>query len=70
MPRVAVVTDSTASLPSTMYEQYQIDIVPYCAHQRQALRDTVDVTTGELCDYLNKLAGRCGVAHNGVSRAG
>ncbi|HHX43696.1 MAG TPA: DegV family protein [Chloroflexi bacterium] len=56
MPRVAVVTDSTASLPSTMYEQYQIDIVPYYVHIKgKALRDTVDVTTGELCDYLTSL---------------
>lgn len=53
MPRVAIVTDSTASLPGPMYDTYQIAKVPYYVHvEGRALRDTVDVSTAEFCAYL------------------
>ncbi len=56
MSRVAIVTDSTASLPGPMYEQYQIAKVPYYVHVAdQVLRDTVDVSTAEFCEYLSGL---------------
>jgi len=39
-----------------MYEQYQIVKVPYYVHvEGKALRDTVDVSTDELCRYLIRL---------------
>lgn len=53
MSRVAIVTDSTASLPAPMYDEYQIAKVPYYVHiEDKALRDTVDVSSAEFCDYL------------------
>ncbi len=56
MSRVAIITDSTASLPGPMYEQYQIAKVPYYVHvEDKALRDTVDVSTAEFCEYLTGL---------------
>lgn len=56
MSRVAVVTDSTASLPAPMYGQYSIAMVPYYVHiEGRALRDTVDLTTEAFCEYLTSL---------------
>ena len=53
MPRVVIITDSTASLPAPMYDEYQIAKVPYYVHiEDRTLRDTVDVTTSEFCEYL------------------
>jgi len=56
MANVAVITDSTTSLPLEMYEQYGITMVPYYIHlQGQTLRDMVDITPQELCDYMQSL---------------
>jgi DegV family protein with EDD domain len=42
MPKVAIVTDSTASIPESMMETLRIHWVPYYIHRgRQALRDLV-----------------------------
>lgn len=56
LSRVTIVTDSTASIPAPMYEQYQIVKVPYYVHvEDKVLRDTVDVSTDEFCRYLSEL---------------
>lgn len=56
MSRVAIITDSTASLPRPMYDQYDITKVPYYVHvDDKVLRDTVDVSTAEFCEYLTGL---------------
>ena len=56
MPQVAVVTDSTASLPERMYERYHILMVPYYIHfgDRMA-RDMVDIKQEEFNAYLSGL---------------
>lgn len=42
MPRVAIVTDSTASIPETLIESLKIHWVPYYIHRgREVLRDLV-----------------------------
>lgn len=56
MSHVAVVTDSTASLPAEMYDRYQITMVPYYVHfPDRAARDLVDIKPQEFCAYLAAL---------------
>lgn len=56
MSHVAVVTDSTASLPAEMYDRYQIIMVPYYVHfPDRAARDLVDIQPQEFCAYLTSL---------------
>lgn len=53
MSQVAVVTDSTASLPERMCERYQILMVPYCVHLGgRVARDMVDIKQEEFNVYL------------------
>ena len=53
MSQVAVVTDSTASLPERMYERYQILMVPYYVHLGgRVARDMVDIKQEEFNVYL------------------
>lgn len=53
MPRVAVVTDSCASLPERAYDEYGIVMVPYYVHiGKTAYRDLVDITTDEFLDRM------------------
>jgi DegV family protein with EDD domain len=54
---VAVITDSTASLPEDLYERHGILKVPYYVHIGQrALRDTVDISAADLATYMLGLA--------------
>lgn len=47
-PKVAIVTDSTASLPREIVEQYNIGIVPISLYfQGKVYRDWVDITPNE-----------------------
>ncbi|HHX65374.1 MAG TPA: DegV family protein [Chloroflexi bacterium] len=56
MAQVAVVTDSTASLPLEMYERYQISMVPYYIHyDGRAARDMVDVMPVPFGEYMRGL---------------
>ncbi|MHB1293605.1 MAG: DegV family protein [Anaerolineae bacterium] len=56
MAQVAVITDSTASLPPTLYEQLGIGMVPYYLHYGgQVLRDLVDIGPEEFNRYLANL---------------
>lgn len=55
MSRVAVITDSCASLPDGFYEKYGIAMVPYYVHVgKQSFRDLVDITREEFLDQLRK----------------
>ncbi|MHB0856925.1 MAG: DegV family protein [Anaerolineae bacterium] len=56
MSQVAVVTDSTASLPLPLYDQFAIGMVPYYLHYGgRVLRDMVDIGPDEFCRYLAEL---------------
>ncbi len=56
MARVAVVTDSVASLPEGAAAEYGIIVVPYYVHvQGQALRDGVDIGPQAFAEYLASL---------------
>ena len=53
MSQVVVVTDSTASLPEAVYEQYGMLMVPYHLHfPDRTARDLVDTTSQEMSRYL------------------
>ncbi len=53
MPIVAVITDSTASLPEELYKQHTIGKVPYYVHiGERTLRDTVDIQADGLAAYM------------------
>jgi DegV family protein with EDD domain len=53
---VAVITDSTASLPEDLYARYQITMVPYYVHYGdRAARDMVDIKPPEFNPYLQSL---------------
>lgn len=53
MSTVAVITDSTSSLPEELYELYAIGKVPYYVHVGEdALRDTVDIQADGLATYM------------------
>jgi len=55
MTKVAVITDTCASLPDDFYEQYDIARVPYYVHiGTKAFRDLIDITRDELLDYMRK----------------
>jgi len=54
--QVAVISDSTASLPERMYERYQILMVPYYLHfEDRTARDMVDIKQEEFNAYLSQL---------------
>ncbi|MBC7254919.1 MAG: DegV family protein [Chloroflexi bacterium] len=56
MARVAVITDSVASLPEGLIAEYGLIVVPYYVHvQGQALRDGVDIGTQAFAEYLLSL---------------
>ncbi|MFH1085702.1 MAG: DegV family protein [Chloroflexota bacterium] len=56
MARIAVVTDSTASLPPEMYERYGIFMVPYYVHvEGRSHRDMVDLLPEAFNRYLSEL---------------
>jgi len=51
--QVAIITDSTASLPERMYKRYQILMVPYYIHfANRVARDLVDIKQEEFNTYL------------------
>lgn len=53
---VAIVTDSTASLPEEVYSRYRIHMVPYYVHYGdRAARDVVDIKPAEFNAYLQSL---------------
>jgi len=53
MSRVAVITDSCASLPDEFYEKYDIAMVPYYVHiGNRSVRDLVDMTREEFLQHL------------------
>ena len=56
MSKVAVVTDSTASIPPELIEQYGIEIVPLLLHaDNKTYRDTIDIKTpAELFQLVEK----------------
>lgn len=57
MPRVAIVTDSTASLPEEMCERHHISIVPYYVQiGGQSFRDGVDISPAEINAHMEQLA--------------
>lgn len=55
MSKVAVITDTCASLPDDFYEKYDIARVPYYVHiGTKAFRDLIDITREEFLDYMRK----------------
>jgi DegV family protein with EDD domain len=53
MPKVAVITDSCASLPDAFYEKYDIALVPYYVHVgKQEYRDLVDISRQEILEHV------------------
>ena len=59
MSGVVVITDSTASLPPTLYEQYGMIMVPYYVHfSDHTARDLVDIQGAAFCRYLAELSER------------
>jgi DegV family protein with EDD domain len=53
MPRVAIITDSCASLPDGALQQFDITMIPYYIHIGQrSLRDLVDQTQEQFLEYL------------------
>lgn len=57
MLQVAVITDSTASLPEEMYARYRITVVPYYVHfAGRVARDMLDVKPAEFSTYLMTLS--------------
>ncbi|MBG7610039.1 MAG: DegV family protein [Anaerolineae bacterium] len=55
MPKVAIVTDSTAYLPSDIIEQYQISVVPQVLiWDGETLRDGIDIKADEFYVRLAK----------------
>lgn len=53
MPRVAIVTDSTASIPENLIENLEIHWVPYYIHKGQeAWRDLVTITRKNFYEWL------------------
>jgi len=59
MSQVAVITDSTASLPEEMYARFRITMVPYYVHfLGRAARDMVDIKPPEFNAYLSGLSAK------------
>jgi DegV family protein with EDD domain len=55
MPKVAVITDSCASLPDDFYGRYSIRMVPYFVHVgKQAYRDLVDISREEFLELVRR----------------
>jgi DegV family protein with EDD domain len=53
MSQVAIVTDSTSSLPVEMYDRYNIAMVPYYVHfDDRVARDMVDIQPAEFGTYM------------------
>jgi len=53
MMTVGVITDSCASIPESLIEEYNIEVVPYFIHVgKKALRDLVDVHRREFFEWL------------------
>lgn len=53
MPKVAIVTDSTACIPESILEDLDIHWLPYYIHRgKEALRDLVTITPKEFYDWL------------------
>lgn len=62
MSRVAIVTDSTASLPPEMYERYRISVVPYYLQvDGEGFRDGVDISPAEINAHMKGLSNEDGV---------
>jgi len=56
MSRIAVVTDSTADLPSTLVERYKIHVMPLSIFfGQEVLRDNVDITPQEFYERLSQV---------------
>lgn len=54
MPNVAIVTDSTVSIPSGMLEKLKIHVVPYYIHRGgEALRDLVTIQRQAFYEWLS-----------------
>ncbi|MFO7917876.1 MAG: DegV family protein [Anaerolineae bacterium] len=57
MSGVAIVTDSTASLPREMYGRYHISVVPYYLQiGGQSFRDGVDISPAEINAHMEQLS--------------
>ncbi len=56
MKKVAIVTDSTASIPKELMKQYGIEVVPLLLHvDNKTYRDTIDIKTpAELFQLVDK----------------
>jgi len=55
MSRVAVITDSCASLPDEFYAQYNITMIPYFIHiGKESLRDLIDIKREEFLEFLRQ----------------
>ncbi len=55
--KVAVITDSTASLPTEMHERYNIAMVPYYVHlSDRVARDMVDLEPAAFSAYMESLS--------------
>lgn len=55
MSKVAVITDSCASLPDEFFGKYDIAMVPYYVHiGEQSYRDLVDISREEFLDHMRK----------------
>ena len=53
MTRVAVVTDSVASIPQNLIDELDIHLVPYYIHRgRETLRDLVTARTGDFYKWM------------------
>jgi len=56
MASVAVITDSTASLPAEMYQRYGIVMIPYYVHMSgRAWRDVAEISSAEFNTYMSSL---------------
>jgi DegV family protein with EDD domain len=55
MPKVALITDSCASLPDHFYQKYDIARVPYYVHVgKQAYRDLVDISREDFLEHMRR----------------
>jgi DegV family protein with EDD domain len=53
MPNIAIVTDSTASIPETILRELNINVVAYYIHRgREVLRDLVTIQRDEFLRWL------------------
>jgi len=55
MKNVGLLTDTTASIPRTLVEELEIELVPYYIHRGlETLRDMVDVAPAEFAGYMEE----------------